>query len=355
MDQLTLQSRIEGGLLGLLVGDALGVPYEFHPPEGLPPVEAIEFQPPPGFRRAHYGVPPGTWSDDGAQALILLDSLLAKDGLDLGHFAEGLRNWLLTGFYAVNRSVFDIGMQTSTAINRLSSGISPDVAGPSAEQHNGNGSLMRVLPLVLWHQGSDANLVYVAMRQSLPTHGHWQSKITCAMYCLWARRWLEGATSPWASAESGVREILGGDAPADQLDHVLDPDNADRARGTGYVVDTLWSAKHAIESTCDYKACVRRAIAFGHDTDTTATVAGGIAGIRYGVDDIPVRWRTRFADATYTYPWLGSCWPDFELMPPTSRRPMRIAEARVCQQPNTTRETTRAHVLFTSRNRSDRP
>src|SRR5690606_14160158 len=86
--------RIEGGLVGLLIGDALGVPYEFFPPQRLPPIEAIEMRPPAGFPRAHAGVPPGTWSDDGAQALVLLDSLLACDGLDLRHFADGLARWL---------------------------------------------------------------------------------------------------------------------------------------------------------------------------------------------------------------------------------------------------------------------
>ena len=69
--------RLAGSLLGLLVGDALGVPYEFHPPEAIPPLEQIEFSPPNGFQRAHSNVPPGTWSDDGAQALALLHSLTA--------------------------------------------------------------------------------------------------------------------------------------------------------------------------------------------------------------------------------------------------------------------------------------
>lgn len=113
------KQRVSGGLVGLLVGDALGVPYEFHPPESIPRAALIEYVPPPGFQRAHVGVPPGTWSDDGAQALILLDSLLACDGLNLVHFAGGLRRWLMEGFYAVNRSVFDIGAQTSTALNNL--------------------------------------------------------------------------------------------------------------------------------------------------------------------------------------------------------------------------------------------
>ena len=284
--------RFSGGIVGLLVGDALGVPYEFHPPEDLPPAHQIDYAPPPGFQRAHMGVRPGTWSDDGAQALILLDSLLENDGLDLAHFANGLRRWLMTGFYAVNRSVFDIGSQTSTAINRLGMGIPPDASGPSEEHQNGNGALMRVLPLALWHQGDDGELITLAARQSLPTHGHARSRIACAVYCLWARATLEGAAQPWAEAVARFHTHAGGDAflKAD-VDHVLDVRHGDSARGSGYVVDSLWSAKTAVEQTTDYETCVRRAIAFGHDTDTTAAIAGGIAGVRYGLDGIPARWR----------------------------------------------------------------
>jgi ADP-ribosylglycohydrolase len=79
----TLHERLEGGLFGLLIGDALGVPYEFHPPQALPPLAEIEMAPPAAFARAHVGVPPGTWSDDGAQALALLASLLDQGKLDV--------------------------------------------------------------------------------------------------------------------------------------------------------------------------------------------------------------------------------------------------------------------------------
>jgi ADP-ribosylglycohydrolase len=72
---ISLKARIEGGLIGLLVGDALGVPYEFHRPTDLPSLEEIEFNPPRDFRRSHKEVRTGTWSDDGAQALALLASL----------------------------------------------------------------------------------------------------------------------------------------------------------------------------------------------------------------------------------------------------------------------------------------
>src|SRR5437763_10292615 len=105
---LTQKERIEGGLVGLLVGDALGVPYEFSSPEELPPAEAIEFEPPAGFCRAHVGTPSGTWSDDSAQALCLLASLLTCGRFDADDFARRLLCWSEEGYMAVDDRVFVI-------------------------------------------------------------------------------------------------------------------------------------------------------------------------------------------------------------------------------------------------------
>jgi ADP-ribosylglycohydrolase/protein-tyrosine phosphatase len=290
--QWVLQDRIAGGLVGLLVGDAVGVPYEFHAPGDIPPPDQIDLVPPKGFRRAHSSVRPGTWSDDGAQALVLLDSLLSSSGLDVPHFADGLRRWLHEGFYAVGGQVFDVGIQTSTAISRLTQGIPAEEAGPREESRNGNGSLMRVLPLALWHEGPDEELAILAAKQSLPTHGHPRSQVACAFYCLWARATLADHADAWGWAEARLREVAAAAGlPYDEIDLVLDPRNAQKAGGSGYVVDCLWSARHAVESAEDFQSCIRRAIAFGHDTDTTAAVAGGIAGLRHGLKGIPAHWR----------------------------------------------------------------
>ena len=150
----TREERIEGGLIGLLVGDALGVPYEFHGPNDLPALEKIEFDPPPGFHRAHAGTPPGTWSDDGAQALTLLASLLECGKLNAEDFGRKLVAWYSHGYLAVDGRVFDVGVQTDDAIGRLQRGIPALDAGGTDEYENGNGSLMRVLPLALWHTAS---------------------------------------------------------------------------------------------------------------------------------------------------------------------------------------------------------
>ncbi len=275
----------------MLVGDALGVPYEFHESQSIPPFEEIEFEPPEYFRRSHSGVPPGTFSDDGAQALILLNTLLECGKFDAEHFAKGLVAWYETGFFAVDDKVFDCGIQTAKAIAELKSGTEPLLAGGSDEFSNGNGSLMRVLPLALWHRGTDSELIDDAFDQSALTHGHPRSKICCAIYCLWARGILNDVENPWENALEKFREIFKeGTLERVELETKICPDELHYPLGSGYVVDSLFSAKWTCQHK-DFESTVKAAISLGDDTDTTACIAGGIAGIKFGLTGIPERWR----------------------------------------------------------------
>lgn len=284
----TRADRLSGGLYGLLIGDAVGVPYEFHDPQNLPPLEELEMVPPHGFRRAHRNTPAGTWSDDGAQALCLLASLLECQRLDPDDLGQRFVRWYNQGYLAVDGRVFDIGNQTSAALGRLEKGVHPLAAGPDSERDNGNGSLMRALPLALWHRGGDGALVEDAQTQSRITHGHPRSQVCCALYCLWARYLLAQAPDPWTEAVGVLRALYGDSAHRTELEqHVL----ADLPpRGTGYVADSLRSARHALAAGL-YPVAVKTAIALGLDTDTTACITGGLAGIRDGVQAIPSRWR----------------------------------------------------------------
>lgn len=290
-DTPTCQDRIAGGLIGLLVGDALGVPYEFHRPEALPAADAIEYSPPAGFDRSHQGVPPGTWSDDGAQALCLLASLLYRDRFDADDFARRLINWYDHGYLTVDGVVFDVGVTTGRAILSLKDGAPPLDAGPADVHDNGNGSLMRVLPLALWHRGEDEELVRDAHAQSRVTHGHLRSRVCCALYCLWARRVLGAVQNPWVDAVRTLRKVYHASPDAlQELDWSVRPDDPPEGKGSGYVVDCLRSARAALRES-SYEDVVRSAIRLGNDTDTTACVAGGIAGLRGGFGGIPERWR----------------------------------------------------------------
>jgi ADP-ribosyl-[dinitrogen reductase] hydrolase len=301
---LAMREQIEGGLLGLLVGDALGVPYEFYQREEIPSFDEIEFSPPKNFRRSHQGVEPGTWSDDGAQALVLLASLLDCGALNIGNFAQGIVEWYETGYMAVGGIVFDVGIQTRRAIQRLKSGVPASESGLSDEHANGNGSLMRVLPLALWHKGTDEKLVLDAHLQSKVTHGHTRSQVCCALYCLWARSILEGVKDPWQEAVSRLRRIYGSDSDEyEELEWSIRPDDLRQGEGSGYVVDCLISARWAVEAG-GYEQVVKAAISLGRDTDTTACVAGGIAGLRDGIKAIPERWLNNLRGREIYYPEL---------------------------------------------------
>jgi ADP-ribosylglycohydrolase len=302
---LSRADRIVGGLVGLLVGDALGVPYEFNDPGELPAAAEIEFDPPPRFVRSHAGTPPGTWSDDGSQALCLLASLLDRGRLDADDFGRRLIGWSRGDFWVDGR-VFDVGITTQRALRILRAGMAAERAGPDGEHDNGNGSLMRVLPLALWHRGTDAELVADARRQSLVTHGHVRSQVCCAAYCLWARRTLEGSADAWGDAVSALRSVLGDDGGGDargEFEYHVRPDDDSPGRGSGYVVDTLRSARWAV-GRGPFEAAVRAAVCLGHDTDTTGAVAGGIAGLRDGLSGIPRRWREGLRGADILNPLL---------------------------------------------------
>jgi len=281
--------RIKGGFLGHLVADALGASYEFKAPSSLPPIEQIEMVPPTGFRKTYESVPIGTFTDDGSQALVLLETLLECEGFNPADSGSRLVRWA-SGYLWVDGHVFDVGGATRAAISKLRSGTPPLEAGGVGENSNGNGSLMRVLPVALWHQGSDADLVRLARDQSRVTHGHLRSQVTCALYCLWARALLEEVADAWSAAVVRTRTVLHGeDAATHELESEVLPDISPSSYGRGYVVSSLHSARKAMEAG-PYEAVVKAAVAMGYDTNTTACIAGGLAGIRDGFKAIPERW-----------------------------------------------------------------
>jgi ADP-ribosyl-[dinitrogen reductase] hydrolase len=286
-----------GGLVGLLVGDAVGVGYEFNPPDRLPPRDQIDMIPPPGFVRSHPTVPAGTWSDDGAQAICLLASLVECGDFDIRDFSGRLLSWMMFGYMAVDRNVFDVGIQTSKALWRIQEdGVAPQLSGGAREDENGNGSLMRVLPLVLWHRGSNEDLVRIAQEQSLPTHRHPRSEVVCALYCLVARGYLHGQSDPWTWADGELERVHSTrnehhrrHTLKAELEVVRDFPRHHQPSGSGYVVDTFWSVREALREET-FEDVVRSAIAFGNDTDTTSCVASGLAGIKFGLQGVPQRW-----------------------------------------------------------------
>ena len=282
-------TRLVGGVWGHLVGDAVGVPYEFRDASA---VGAVRF----GASGTHHQ-PRGTWSDDGALMLALLDSLLSA-GFDVEDQGRRSVAWWNDGTYTPERGgrPFDIGGTTRQALHAIESGTPAADAGPTDDHACGNGSLMRILPIALVGDGAGGQLPWAAlidraMRASRVTHGHHRAQVACALYVCVAARLLAGErdrAAALANAADDLRAEFAGDEPRTAaLYHLL---GWTERHGRGRVWDSFWSAWDAFASADSYQATIERAVAYGNDTDTTAAIAGGLAGIYWTVDGIPADW-----------------------------------------------------------------
>jgi ADP-ribosylglycohydrolase len=169
----------------------MGVPYEFRDPAQIGEVRWGE--------RGTHGKPPGTWSDDGALMLALLDSVLGV-GFDPEDQGRRALDWRRNGAYTPDGDVFDIGGTTSSALQAIEGGTPAEDAGPTHEQSASNGSLMRILPIALWASASSMpvdDLIDLSMRASRVTHGHPAAQVACAVYTLLAARLLEGGKADY--------------------------------------------------------------------------------------------------------------------------------------------------------------
>jgi ADP-ribosylglycohydrolase len=277
----SLSDRVAGAVWGHLIGDAMGVPYEFGPPVLMDDVVW-------GRVASYRPQPPGTWSDDGGLMLALLDSLVDV-GFNTEDQAKRALEWWLGDSYKPG-PIFDIGLVTREALERIRSGTSPEAAGATGEHENGNGSLMRILPIALTGlTDTDEELVQKAIRASSLTHRHPRATVACALYVLLVRDALDGRRDrPGMLRDSFVRvsQHIG----KQEREELAILETYPARSGSGYVVDCFWSAWDAFASSDSFKASIQRAISYGDDTDTTACVAGGLAGAYWGRSAIPEEW-----------------------------------------------------------------
>ncbi len=283
---MTLMKNI---LLGMAVGDAFGVPYEFLSREEARRRVTESMQ---GW--GTHNQPPGTWSDDTSLALCTADAMV-KD-YSVSKVAQNFVKWLDEGLWTPHGTAFDIGGTTRDAINRLRSGVDPMLAGGQDEMDNGNGSLMRILP-VLWYfeQKGHYDVRTVAELSSL-THGHPRSMTACVTLVRFAQLILyHGKEKAFDVFRKEVKENLFTQdeqaAHFSRLPH-LDELPESEIQSGGYVIHTLEASIWCLLNTGNYKDAVLKAVRLGDDTDTTACVTGGLAGIAYGWQSIPDEWLT---------------------------------------------------------------
>jgi len=299
MKKQKINKIIKSVLFGIAVGDALGVPVEFNSRQTVarnPVTDMIGF--------GTYNLPAGTWSDDSSLAFCLAEALIQK--FNLNTIGQNFVKWYHENFWTPRGTVFDIGITTSQAISRLAQGKRPDLAGSFYESSNGNGSLMRILPLLFYIQDKPINERYEITKQvSSITHGHIRSVIACFYYLEFARQIFLGKdkfeiytdlqtkiTNYLTSLSINPTEITFFDRLLKNDIHEL---NEDEIQSSAYVLHTLEASIWCLLTTDNYKDAVLKAVNLGDDTDTTGAVTGGLAGLLYGLDNIPTNWITQIA------------------------------------------------------------
>ncbi|BAX82347.1 ADP-ribosylglycohydrolase family protein [Labilibaculum antarcticum] len=289
------QSNSRDILIGLSVGDALGVPIEF--------LSRADLDADPVTGMKEYGIhnqPAGTWSDDSSMAFCLAESLL--NGYNLKDIAQKFIAWFDEAWWTSHGVVFDYGITTSEAIARLKSKtLPPEQAGGINEGDNGNGALMRILPLVLYTMDLPLQERFERVKEvASMTHGHIRSTLCCFFYTELAigigygKSFNEAVKLASQIVSKMIKSNLAWEGEGQHFKRIFDAKIGNLSReeisSSGYVIHILEATLWCLYNSNSYEEAVLLAVNLGDDTDTTAAVVGGLAGLLYGYKSIPNKW-----------------------------------------------------------------
>ncbi len=259
-----MKTKLKDAIYGLAVGDALGVPYEFtwrgtYKAKGM-------------IGNGAHNQKAGTWSDDTSMTLATCYSIKELNRIELDDIRNNFKLWLNFAKFTAHDEVFDCGRTVFEALERG--------RGLTDEYSNGNGSLMRIIPIAFVDGITNIDIAEV----SAITHAHPLSKEGCIIYVKIAKDLLKGI-----SLEESIKNHVKKDSKYHRLLYIKNIEEKD-INSSGYIVDTLEAAIWSIATTNSYKDAVLKAVNLGRDTDTVGAVCGGLAGIIYGYDAIPKEW-----------------------------------------------------------------
>lgn len=293
------------GLMGVVVGDALGMPVQFLSREDVKsgPITTMD-----GF--GTYDMSPGTWSDDSSMALATLDSIREKNGIDYDDIMCRFVNWTSKGEYTPSGKAFDQGNTCIEAICNYVRNRDYKSCGKTGEWANGNGALMRIMPMCLFAYAQyknkkillDEAVEYVHQASAL-THNHLRSKMACGIYFFMIMAILDeegmlpdklqmGIDNAKCFYKSDVINLV----EWSRFGRISDIKGfakipEDEIKSSGYVVDSLEAAVWSLITTETFEKGLLKAVNLGDDTDTIGAIAGGLAALHYGYNNIPAAWR----------------------------------------------------------------
>ena len=296
-------SKIKDGVFGHAIGDAMGVPVEFCIREKLlahPVTKMIGY--------GSHDVPAGTWSDDTSMEIATMDSMINQGGrINCEDIMMNFYYWLKDAKYTPYGEVFDAGRTCIKSIINFSKGYDILECGQKDEYSNGNGSLMRILPIAYYcyyNKLKEEEIFEVVKNVSSLTHAHEISVLGCYIYVNYIIKLLEGKDK--FESYNLIKLIDYSMFTEESLEvykRVLKEDiekySIDEIKSSGYVVDTLEASFWILLNASSFKEAIIGAINLGNDTDTIAAITGSMAGILYGYNSIPQEWLDKLAKRDY--------------------------------------------------------
>ncbi len=287
-------SKYVDAIIGHAIGDAMGVPTEFCLREKLleKPVTKM-------ISSDIVGEPAGTWSDDTSMEIATIDSFIDKGYFDYHDIMSRWVDWIDKAKYTANDRVFDVGRTCLGAIRRFKEdGINPIECGLNNINTNGNGSLMRILPVALYSYSkklNDKEIIKLTNEMCSLTHGHEISKLACFIYVKYVIYLLSGLTKE--EAYKKIQELDYSSYSSESIkaySRILNNNimnySIDEIDSSGYVVSSLECALWILLHANNYREAIIASTNIGNDTDTIGAITGSMAGIIYGYNAIPEEW-----------------------------------------------------------------
>lgn len=296
-------------IYSFVYGDVLGVPMEFSNEYSKICVDKY-------VAPNHYKQPTGVWSDDTALMLATIDSLSQPKGIDFKDLMNRYYQYI-KGKYTSTNKAFDIGIGTQKALIKYRLGYKPLNAGGKHNRNNGNGAIMRLLPILFLPEikNPDSDLLTrfnIIKNYTKVTHGHYTAIIGTFIYIELLRELLINGHILTLEATT-VNQILNYiENEIMDLSQIVDEKESKQIikaqsqyadlfdnsvvtktyKGSGYVVDTLCFAIKTIMTHNDFKSAVVYAANNAKDNDTVAAITGAIGSLYYTNDNYnpPVEW-----------------------------------------------------------------
>lgn len=297
-------SKVIDGIIGHAIGDAMGVPTEFCIREKL--------QANPVTKMIGYGnhdVPEGSWSDDTSMTIATIDSIISKRQIDYEDIMTNFYYWLHDAKYTPGDEVFDAGKTCIKSIINYSKGMKALESGQISISSNGNGSLMRILPIALYSyykKINESEMIELTNNVSSLTHAHEISKLGCYIYVRYLMLLLDGNTKEEAYKRIKMMDYSSYSAESLKcyeriLKNNINEYELNDISSRGYVVDTLEAVFWTFLKHDNYRDTIIEAINLGNDTDTVSAIVGSMSGIIYGLDNIPVEWVNKLVKKDYLF------------------------------------------------------